>query len=64
MDLHLGQTLAFQADPFEVPPEEAARHSARGGVLVAEGRILAVGRGPTTCAAPIPRRPSRTTGMG
>ncbi len=38
-----GQTLAFAADPFHAPPEEAARHEGRGGVLVAEGRIAAVG---------------------
>ena len=41
--LILGQTLAFQADPFAVPPEDSARHSARGGVLVENGRIADLG---------------------
>ena len=41
--LLLGQTLAFHADPFAVPPAEAARHERRGAVAVAEGRILATG---------------------
>ncbi len=41
--LLLGQTLAFEADPFEVPVDEAARWRRRGAVLVAEGRIAAVG---------------------
>lgn len=41
--LILGQTLAFAADPFAVPVEDAARHSARGAVLVEGGRIAAVG---------------------
>jgi guanine deaminase len=42
--LILGQTLAFDADPFAVPPTEAARHEARGAVAVDAGRI--VGHGP------------------
>ena len=41
--LHLGQTLAFAADPFHAPLAEAVRHDSRGAVLVAEGRIAAVG---------------------
>jgi guanine deaminase len=41
--LHLGQTLAFAADPFHVPLAEAVRHDRRGAVLVAEGLIAAVG---------------------
>ena len=41
--LHLGQTLAFHADPFAVPPVEAARHERRGAVAVAGGRILGHG---------------------
>ncbi|MGZ9810660.1 guanine deaminase [Pseudoroseicyclus sp. H15] len=40
--LLLGQTLAFTADPFTHGPG-AARHSARGGVLIEGGRIAAVG---------------------
>jgi guanine deaminase len=43
--IHLGQTLAFHADPFAVPPAEAARHEAHGAVAVSAGRILAVGPG-------------------
>jgi guanine deaminase len=38
-----GQLLAFHADPFAVPPPEAARHDARGAVAVGGGRILATG---------------------
>ncbi|MEM9797369.1 MAG: guanine deaminase [Pseudomonadota bacterium] len=41
--LILGQTLAFTADPFAVPPTEAARHERRGGVLVEGGTIRATG---------------------
>jgi guanine deaminase len=41
--LILGQTLAFVADPFAVPPEEAARHERQGAVLVEGGRIADVG---------------------
>jgi guanine deaminase len=41
--LLLGQTLAFMADPFAAPLAEAARHERRGAVLVADGRIAAVG---------------------
>jgi guanine deaminase len=42
--LLLGQTLAFTADPFTVPPPEAARHDTRGGVLIEGGRIAATGQ--------------------
>ncbi len=45
--LLLGQTLWFAADPFHAPVEEAARHRRRGGVLVADGRIAAIGEGAT-----------------
>ena len=41
-DLLLGQTLSFTGDPFVEGPG-AARHEARGGVLVEAGRIAAVG---------------------
>jgi len=41
-DLLLGQTLSFAADPFTEGPG-AARHESRGGVLVADGRVLATG---------------------
>lgn len=41
-ELILGQTLAFTGDPFREGPG-AARHEARGGVLVGDGRILATG---------------------
>ncbi|MEM9969657.1 MAG: guanine deaminase [Pseudomonadota bacterium] len=40
--LFIGQTLVFDADPFEAGPA-AARHDTRGAVLVDEGRIAAVG---------------------
>ncbi|CUH76362.1 guanine deaminase [Tropicibacter naphthalenivorans] len=39
--LHLGQTLEFTSNPFETGPD-AARHRARGAVLVDAGRIIAV----------------------
>ncbi len=39
----IGQTLAFDADPFDVQPEDAARISSRGGVLIRGGRIAAMG---------------------
>jgi guanine deaminase len=42
--LLLGQTLAFAADPFAVPVEDAARHESRGAVLVEAGRIVAIDR--------------------
>lgn len=41
--LLLGQTLGFNADPFRVPPEEAASYERRGGVLVDGGKIADVG---------------------
>ncbi|MFO1173909.1 MAG: guanine deaminase [Paracoccaceae bacterium] len=41
-ELLIGQTLSFAGDPLTAGPE-AARHSARGGVLIEDGRILAVG---------------------
>jgi guanine deaminase len=42
--LLIGQLLGFAANPFAVPPDEAARHESRGGaVLVEDGRIAAVG---------------------
>lgn len=41
-DLLQGQVLSFAGDPF-LEGEAAARHETRGGVLVDEGRIRAVG---------------------
>ncbi len=41
--LLIGHTLAFTGDPFHEPPEDAVRHESRGGVLIAKGRIRAVG---------------------
>jgi guanine deaminase len=40
--LLIGQTLSFDGDPFVSGPG-AARHTARGGVLIEGGRIQAVG---------------------
>ncbi len=53
MTAHLlvGQTLAFVADPFATPLDDAARHSARGAVLVDAGRIAAVGEADALRAA-------------
>ena len=41
-ELLIGQTLAYAGDPLLEGPD-AARHSARGGVLIDAGRIAAVG---------------------
>lgn len=41
-ELMIGQTLAFAGNPLREGPG-AARHSSRGGVLVDQGRILALG---------------------
>jgi len=41
-ELLIGQTLVFNADPFVEGPT-AATHSSRGGVLVQNGRIAALG---------------------
>ncbi|MDU8910258.1 guanine deaminase [Aestuariicoccus sp. MJ-SS9] len=40
--LHIGQTLSFDASPFDAGPA-VARHSARGAILVEDGRIAARG---------------------
>jgi guanine deaminase len=39
----IGQTLAFEGDPFREGWEAVVRHRARGGVLVRDGRIAATG---------------------
>lgn len=41
--LLLGQTLAFQADPFQVPVNDACTHTRHGAVLIENGVITAVG---------------------
>ncbi|MDJ0630087.1 MAG: guanine deaminase [Rhodobacter sp.] len=41
--LILGQTLSFTADPFQVALEDAVRHETRGGILIEDGMIVAVG---------------------
>ncbi len=41
--LILGRTLAFDADPFAVPPGDAATFERHGAVAVEGGRIVAVG---------------------
>lgn len=41
--LLIGQTLSFNASPFDVPLEDAATHNRRGGVLVRDGMIAVVG---------------------
>ena len=42
--LLLGQTLHFTSDPFLTGGVSAARHSGRGGVLIRDGQIAAVGQ--------------------
>ncbi len=55
--LFLGQTVAFEADPFSAPPETALRHERRGAVLLSGGRIAAVGgRDSLVAAHPAARR--------
>lgn len=49
--LLLGQTLGFAANPFEMPPQNAARHQRSGGVLITGGHITAVGDGAALRAA-------------
>jgi guanine deaminase len=41
--LLLGQTLGFSSDPFLGDPESAAHSSTSGGVLLRNGRIVAIG---------------------
>ena len=41
--LILGQTLTFADDPFKVPVAEATIHEPRGGVVVEDGLIVALG---------------------
>lgn len=43
-ELLIGQTLVFEGSPFEQGPE-AACHDTRGGVLIRDGLIAAVGHG-------------------
>jgi guanine deaminase len=43
MQILLGHTLSFTANPFETPPEDAARHERRGAVAIAQGKIHAIG---------------------
>ncbi len=49
--LLLGQTLAFDVDPFAVPPDESATYRSRGAVLVEDGLIAAVDEAETLVAA-------------
>ena len=49
--LVLGQTLQFVADPFGAPPDDAAVHMRRGGVLIRDGVIADVGDGEELKAA-------------
>ena len=48
--LHLGQTLHFEADPFAAGPS-AAHHDSAGAILVAGGRIRALGSAASLRAA-------------
>lgn len=41
--LILGQTLAFQRDPFDGEPEASAVHERRGAVLIEDGVVVDVG---------------------
>jgi len=46
-DLLLGQTLGFVSDPFSNSISDAAKHTRRGGVLIQNGKIAAVGEADT-----------------
>jgi len=54
--LLLGQTLRFRDDPFAVPIAEATQISTRGGVLIRNGAIAAVGEAAELRAASDHRR--------
>ncbi|MEX2518175.1 MAG: amidohydrolase family protein, partial [Paracoccaceae bacterium] len=41
----LGQTFGFRADPFTTPAEDAVEWRRRGGVLIEDGKIIAVDEG-------------------
>ncbi len=41
--LLIGQTLGFDGDPFAMPVDEATRYERRGGVVVQDGHITALG---------------------
>ena len=49
--LLLGQTLSFTGNPWQMPIAEAVRHIRRGAVLMAEGKIVAVGEAEALKAA-------------
>ncbi len=49
--LLIGQTLAFEGDPFHLPVEDAALWRRRGGVLIEGGRIAALGEADALRAA-------------
>ncbi|SFQ95292.1 guanine deaminase [Poseidonocella sedimentorum] len=49
--LIIGQVLRFTRDPFLGAPQEAAEITARGGVLIEDGRIAALGDGAALRAA-------------
>ncbi|MEL7115958.1 MAG: guanine deaminase [Pseudomonadota bacterium] len=49
--LILGQTLSFDGNPFVEGVDAAATHQSHGGVVVAEGRIAALGDGASLRAA-------------
>ncbi|MCP9481810.1 guanine deaminase [Shimia sp. CNT1-13L.2] len=49
--LLLGQTLGFTGNPFDMAVEDAAVFRRRGGVLVEDGKIAAVGEGDDLRAA-------------
>ena len=45
MKLLLGQTLGFAADPFATDPLQSISHHSHGGVLIEDGKILAIDNG-------------------
>ena len=49
--LLLGQTLHYHGSPFDMPPQDAARHDTNGAVLIRAGRIAATGSGEDLRAA-------------
>jgi guanine deaminase len=47
IELHFGQVLDFAADPFQIPPEEAATYYPSGAIAVQNGTIIAKGSADT-----------------
>ena len=63
VEILLGQVLNFTGDPFQMPPDAAARHDRRGAVAIQDGRILSTGPADQVLAA-YPQAARRDHGAG